>query len=368
MTRRRFPAACAGVSAALASPAGAAPAPPGPIDQRNEAYRQELEQYFRSYLVEEYPARAARLWRRSYTGVPAFLRSVEPNRERYRAMFSPPAFERSGAVERKPLAAVPRTEWMAIPMGPLKAEALLAFPEDRSRPAPLVIAQHGIDSFPERVFGVDDPTSLYHDYGHALVKQGFAVLAPFNLTSVARRNRIERLARLADTTLPGIELARLRILLDEVLLDKRIDAERVGMWGISLGGMATMFWMPLEPRIRCGIVCAWFNHRRNKMVIADKRYSCFLETTEEHAFFRGWLTEFTDSDVASLICPRPLLVQTGKKDGIAWWPQVLEELEASKEHYRKLGIEDRIGIDLHDGGHEIRIDSGLAFLKQWLMR
>jgi hypothetical protein len=124
--------------------------------------------------------------------------------------------------------------------------------------------------------------------------------------------------------------------------------------------------MPLEPRIHCGIVCAWFNHRRNKMVIPDKRYSCFLETNEEHAFFSGWLTEFTDSDVASLICPRPLLVQAGKKDSIAHWPQILEELDASKEHYRKLGIEDRIGIDLHDGGHEIRLDSGLQFLKKWL--
>jgi hypothetical protein len=185
---------------------------------------------------------------------------------------------------------------------------------------------------------------------------------------VEKRNRIERLARLADTTLPGIELVRMQALLDEVLKDKRIDPGRVGMWGISLGGMATMFWMPLEPRIQCGVVTAWFNHRRNKMVIPDERYSCFLETKEEHAFFRGWLTEFTDSDAASLICPRPLLIQHGKKDGIAWWPQVIEEFEVAKEHYRKLGIEGRIEMDLHEGGHEIRIDSGLAFLKKWLMR
>lgn len=367
MTRRHFSTACAAAPAGMASPAGVA-AQPGPIDQRNEAYRQELERYFRSYLVDEYPARAAKRWQRSYTGVDAFLRSVEPNRARYRAIFSPPGLERTGPAQRKPSAAVPGCEWITIPLGPLKAEALLAFPENTSRPAPLVLAQHGIGSFPERVFGVDDPNNLYHDYGHALLRQGFAVLAPFNLATVEKRNRLERLARLADTTLPGIELARAQALLDEVLLDKRIDAGRVGMWGISLGGMATMFWMPLEPRIRCGIVCAWFNHRRNKMVIPDKRYSCFLETNEEHAFFRGWLTEFTDSDVASLICPRPLLVQTGKKDGIAWWTQVLEEFDASKEHYRKLGIEDRIGIDLHDGGHEIRIDSGLAFMKKWLTR
>lgn len=365
MTRRRFSAAFAALPAGMAAQAPAA-AQANPIEQRNEAYRQELEEYFRGYLVEQYPARAARTWQRSYSGVDAFLRSVEPNRARYREIFAPPPLERTGPAQRKPSDAVPGTEWISIPLGPLKAEALLAFPENTGRPAPLVLAQHGIGSFPERVFGMDDRSNSYHDYGHALVKAGFAVLAPFNLATVPRRNRIERLARLADTTLPGIELARAQALLDEVLTDKRIDATRVGMWGISLGGMATMFWMPLEPRIRCGIVCAWFNHRRNKMVIPDKRYSCFLETQEEHAFFRGWLTGFTDSDVVSLICPRPLLVQTGKKDRIAWWPQVLEEFEASKEHYRKLGIEDRVGMDLGDGGHEIHLDSGLDFLRKWL--
>jgi len=114
------------------------------------------------------------------------------------------------------------------------------------------------------------------------------------------------------------------------------------------------------------VVAGWFNHRRNKMVIPDDRYSCFLETKEEHAFFDGWLTAYSDSDVASLICPRPLLIQTGKKDGIAWWPMVLEEFEAAQQHYRRLGIADHIEMDLREGGHETHVESGLRFLTKWL--
>ena len=338
------------------------------IKQRNSAYGAELEQYFRDFLVTKYPERAAKAWHRSYESQAAFLRSVEPNRERYRRMFAPPDLQPSGPLERKPRPDIPgvKAEWLTLPLGFIKAEALLVIPDNAAKPVPLVIAQHGIDSFPERVFSVADDKNLYHDYGHALVRAGFAVLAPINLSYVPDRNRIERLARLADTTLPGLELSRIQLLLDEVLKDKRIDKDRIGMWGISLGGMATMFWMPLEPRIKCGVVTAWFNQRRNKMVIPDPRYSCFLDTNEDHAFFRGWLTEFTDSDAVSLICPRPLLVQTGKKDGIAWWPQVIDEFEASKEHYRKLGIDDRIAMDLHDGGHEIRVESGVEWMKKWL--
>jgi len=37
----------------------------------------------------------------------------------------------------------------------------------------------------------------YHEYAKELLKAGFAVLAPMNLMSVERRNRIERLCRLA---------------------------------------------------------------------------------------------------------------------------------------------------------------------------
>jgi hypothetical protein len=70
--------------------------------------------------------------------------------------------------------------------------------------------------------------------------------------------------------------------------------------------------------------------------------------------------------VASLICPRPLMIQTGKKDGIAWWPMVQEEFEAAKEHYRKLGIADRIEMDLRDGGHETHVESGVRFFTRWL--
>jgi hypothetical protein len=353
---------------ALATALAAGADLPDPMRARNQRYANEIEQYFRNYLVRDYPERSRQAWTRSYASVPAFLKSVEPNRERYRHMLAPPDWKPVGPLERKPYPQVAgAVEWISLPLASgLKAEGLLAFPEGTRGPVPLVIAQHGIGSYPERVFGVGDAENLYHDYGHALLKSGFAVLAPFNLAVIQNRNRIERLARLAGTTLPGIEFTRMSRLLDEVLKDKRIDKNRVGMWGISLGGMATMFWMPLEPRIQCGVVCAWFNHRRNKMVVPDKRYSCFLETTEEHAFFRGWLTEFTDSDVASLICPRPLLVQTGKADRIAWWPQVIEELDASREHYRKLGMSERIDMDLHDGGHEIRVESGVAFLKRWL--
>jgi dienelactone hydrolase len=333
---------------------------------RTDAYAAQLENYLNQYLVDQYDERAAEAWNRDYSTVAAFERSVAPNRARWEAVvIKPPQLAKSGPVTRKPFVIEGiKGEWLEIPLGALTAQAFFALPEQRDQKSkvPLIIVQHGIGSTPETPFRGGG----YNEYAKELLKAGYAVLVPMNLMSVERRNRIERLCRLADLSLPGIELVRMQYLLDEALLHPEIDEEKVGMWGVSLGGMATMFWMPLEPRIKAGVVSAWFNHRLNKMVVPDERYSCFLETKEDHAFFTGWLTEFSDHDAVSLICPRPLLIQHGKADGIAYWPQVIDEFNKAKIHYEKLKIEDRIQIDIHEGGHEAIVKSGIEFMNRWL--
>ena len=333
---------------------------------RTDAYAAQLENYLNHYLVDQYDERASSAWHRDYSSIDAFERSVEPNRERWASVvIKPPVLTKSGPISRKPYTIEGiKGEWLELPLGLITAQAFLAFPTVAAgnKKVPLIIVQHGIGSTPETPFRGGG----YHEYAKELLKAGFAVLVPMNLMSIERRNRIERLCRLADISLPGIELVRVQNLLDVVLSDTRIDPQKVGMWGVSLGGMATMFWMPLEPRIRAGVVSAWFNQRRNKMVLPDKRYSCFLETPEDHAFFTGWLTEFSDHDVVSLICPRPLMIQHGKNDGIAYWPQVVEEFNIARTHYEKLNIPDRIELSMHEGGHEAIIESGIAFMKKWL--
>ncbi len=337
-------------------------------EQRTLIYKDQLETYLQHWIIEDYDARAENAWNRDYSSIDAFQRSVEPNRIRWREILNPPDLRKTGPLTRKPHAYLTdiQAEWVELPLGPITAQGILVFPDNASKdnPVPIVIAQHGIGSYPESPFSLNN--ELYHAYARELLKAGFAVLAPMNLRSMEYRNYVERLCRLIDTTLPGIELVRMQHLLDVVLADPRIDPERVGMWGLSLGGMATMFWMPLEPRIKAGVVSAWFNQRRNKMALPDDRYVSFMVVDEEHAFFRGWLTEFSDHDVVSLICPRPLLIHHGKSDRIAHWPQVIEEFNIARTHYEKLKIADRIEIEIFEGGHEARIETGIPFLVNWL--
>lgn len=332
---------------------------------RSGAYEKQLEDYLRHYLVDEYSTRSAQAWNRDYSSPAAFIQSVAPNRQRWEKVLNPPALRKSGPLTKTPhLVEGIKTEWIELPLGMVSAQAILAFPKGASEkaPVPLMVIVHGMGGAPEALFA---PGGYYQGYAKALLNAGYAVLAPMNLEIRDSRNEIERYARLAATSLPGIELVRLQNLLDVVLADTRIDMERVGMWGLSLGGMATMFWMPLEPRIKAGVVSAWFADRRKKMAVPDERYGSFSPNAG-HAFFHGWLTEFTDSDVVSLIAPRPLMIQHGKKDKIAYWPDVVEEYNRSKLHYEKLNIPEKIAITLHEGGHQLVVEEGIRFLDTWL--
>ena len=339
------------------------------VDDRQHLLRNETEEYLRG-LVMDYEPRRQQHWNRDYSSVEAFQRSVEPNRERWRQALG--AFEADGTDLNPVLEPWFESDaftawWLTVDLlGGLAGRAILALPKTGGSPAPLVIAQHGIGSSPERVFGLDDPSDIYKGYGRRLAEEGFAVIAPMNVSGSHPRGRLERLCKLLGRTLWGLEIYRTSRLLDYLARREEIDIERTGMYGISLGGAYTLFATPLEPRIKASVVCAWFNHRRLKMAVDDPRYSCFLSVDEEHIWIPGWLREFSDSDLVSLICPRPLLVEQGKADGIGWWPLMLQEYEESCEHYRRLGVGDRIEIDLHEGGHEIVMGRSLEFLKRWL--
>ena len=339
------------------------------ISDRQHLLRAETEDYLRE-LSLRYDERQADYWQRDYSSEDAYLASVQANRDRWLQAvgdFGPPDEDMNPQAEPFAENDVFRAEWVTINLyGNLRGRGVFAVPKAGEPPFPTVICQHGIGSSPEKTFGFDDANEIYHGYAQRLLEAGFAVIAPMNITEGPPRARYTRMCLMLGKTLWGLEIAKIRRLIDYAETRPEFDTGRLGMWGISLGGAYTLFTLPLELRIKAGIICAWFNHRIRKMVIDDPRHSCFLSTAAEHIFIPGWLREFTDSDLISLICPRPVMSQTGKGDGISWWPWVLEEFEEARSHYRKLGLDERITMDLHEGGHEIRVATGLEFMKRWL--
>ncbi len=339
------------------------------ITDRQRLLRTETEDYLRA-LNLEYEQRAAQYWDRDYSSEEAYLQSVEPNRARWLAAigdFGPAESEMDPLVEPFAENDEFRAEWVTVNhYGNLRARGIVGVPKQGDGPFPVVICQHGVSSSPEKTFGLDDANEVYHSYAQECLRAGFAVISPLNVTFAQPRARYTRMCRMLGKTLWGLEISKIGRLIDYAETRDDLDAERVGMWGISLGGAYTLLTLPLELRIKAGIICAWFNDRVRKMIVEDPRHSCFLPLDSQHVWIPGLLREFADADLVSLICPRPVMSQTGKCDGIAWWPWVVEEFERARSHYEKLGIAERIELDLHEGGHEIRVETGLRFLREWL--
>jgi hypothetical protein len=348
---------------------------------RQSLQRRDTENFLRAVTEATYAQRHAR-WRRDYSSLENYERSVAPMRAAWADSVG--LFDLVAQPEEMTLTPYFESDaftahWLVLPMtlnssdldptqpAPrLHARAILALPKSSPGPYQLVIAQHGISCSPERVFGLGDEENLYHSYGRRLVEAGYAVLAPIHITEHNARARYQRLCTLLGKNLWGLEIGKLKALLDYALTRPEIRPDGVGMWGISLGGAYTFFTSVLEPRIRAAVCTAWFNDRLRKMVIDDPRYSCFLSTTEEHIFIPGWLRDFGDSDLISLICPRPMLIQAGRGDGISWWPWLETEFAAAHHHYEQLHAGEQLEMYLHDGGHEIDVPTGLQFLQRWL--
>ena len=320
------------------------------LEARQELYVSEIEHYFRARLVDGYDEASAALWNRDYSSEEAFLGSVEGRRRQWRELLAPPELTRAGDVEVRDCD-VPGGQWIVVRLNDhLSAQGLLVVPEGATR---LVVFQHGLGSTPERVMGLGDP-SAYDGVGQQLVDAGYAVLAPMNLIHIPQRNRAQSLARLAGTTMEGLEFSRYQILLEAASeLAPEVDVDAYALAGMSWGGLATQFWAPLDDRVAAAATLGFFNQRSNKMVVQDTRYGTFYDFDEHHAFLQGHLLGFGDADLASLICPRPFMVQHGRADRIAWWPQVVEEFGKAREHWVRLGVGDRVTLQLHEGGHDV---------------
>jgi len=339
-----------------------------------DVLRERLWNHYNGYYTrrcEQSPREVASRWHYDFSSLEAYERSVAPNRERWFAFLGgwpwprgplrprvEPVFEADGLIcDRVWLTSIPGVEF----------DSLLLRPADLTEPTPAILAQHGLGSSPEHVIGCLADSGAYHSFGYRLAQLGYVVLAPRMVTFREKRQRLHRKAMLMGQQLMGAEMFALSRAVDYLETLDFVDADRIGMYGLSQGGQSAL-WLPAcDPRIQVSVCSAFFNLRWKKMVVSDGvNYVAYLDTEEEDKFYRGQLLEFSDPEIVSLICPRAFFVEAGKQDQAAYWQFQVEEFERVKELYTRLGIPDRCGIEVFDGGHEIHFVGAVEFLDRHL--
>jgi alpha-beta hydrolase superfamily lysophospholipase len=169
-----------------------------------------------------------------------------------------------------------------------------------------------------------------------------------------------------------------------------VDRSRIGLTGISKGGMETYLATAVDPRIAVAVPMigvqsfrwaldhgAWDSRAwtlRQAVEAAAKDAGSGVGAPFMRRFYDkvapGVYGEFDGPSMLPLIAPRPLLVVNGDSDPRTPIGGVRACMAAAEQAYKALGVTDRLVLHLQpDAGHQVTPEGdrvALAWLERWL--
>jgi dienelactone hydrolase len=237
---------------------------------------------------------------------------------------------------------------------------ILMIPKNCGDRCPLLVTQHGGGGSPELIAGFPrDPTN-YNWMMQRAVQEGFAAWAPGLIFPIGGTEAIEgpsrleldRIARGLGTSLLALETYKISAGLTPLLGRGEIEPGRLGMIGLSYGGLYTQFTAALDTRIKAAVSSCFFNRRWDY-------------PQQDWTFFNCY-NEYTDVEVCAMICPRPLMVEVGVGDELFDVAGARELAPKLASHWDRLGAGERFAYHEFDGGHEFDGSEAYSFLKGFL--
>jgi dienelactone hydrolase len=252
----------------------------------------------------------------------------------------------------------------------MSVPAFLLVPHAR-RDAPAgtaVLAIHGHGPGKSLVCGIDQG-GAGDDYAHQLALEGHVVLAP-DLRAFGERadwmpsDKYECDWNLVCATMAGVvpferNLWDLQRALDVLCAHPLVDADRVAAAGLSYGATCTLFLTAIDQRVRAAIVSGYLSSWRAAHAVPWNMCGSQI--------MPGQLGLLEHLDVAALIAPRALLVESGTGDDIFPIESARATVAALGRVYAELGAPpDAVAHDAFDGRHQWHGELVPEFLRRSL--
>ena len=310
------------------------------------------------------------LWHRDYSSHEAYTESVEPNRARLRKQIGclDPRLpiEDLAYVATTTSAAqitedenytVSRVRWQVF--DEVEGEGLLLEPMHNVPIVAQVVALPDADWTPEMIAGVTDELPPSAQFARRLARAGCRVVVPLlinrkdtysgnstigRMTNQPHREFIYRMAYQLGRHIIGYEVQKVLSLVDWMASTE----VPIGVIGYGEGGLIALHSAAVDTRIQAAAVSGYFQSRQ--------------EVWREPIYRNVWglLYEFGDAEIASLIAPRPLVIEGSRGPEVAGPPpvgngrggaapgqlvsppadSVASEFSRAHDFYHQLGSED----------------------------
>ena len=135
-----------------------------------------------------------------------------------------------------------------------------------------------------------------------------------------------------------------------------VDAERIGVMGISGGGLAALYASVCEPGFARTVVSGYACTFRDSILA---RWHC------PDNYIPGILRLGEIGDFAAAVAPRPLLIESGTKDPLFPVAGAKEAHERARRVYGMMDASDALTVDLFDGKHRVSGAASFAFMSEY---
>ena len=256
--------------------------------------------------------------------------------------------------------------------------AYVLIPEKVKLPAPTMICVPGHGRGVDDIVGIDDhgrdrttKDGYQHDFAIQVAEAGMAAVAiepmafgcrrdPLNTKQGLSRNACQPSA--GGALLVGQTMVAWRVwdvmrTLDYIATRPDLDSSRIGCMGISGGGTITTFAAALEPRLRVAMISGYLNTFRDSVGSLSHCIDNYVP---------GILNWAEMYDIAGLIAPRPLFVESGEKDNIFPIKASIESFNRVREVYEIFGAADQVEQEVFPGEHSFWGKRGIPFLARHL--
>jgi hypothetical protein len=210
-----------------------------------------------------------------------------------------------------------------------------------------------------------------HDFAIQVTEHGMAALAIEPIAFGCRRDPLTRkkvlttsacqpvagAALLLGQTMIGWRVYDVMRAIDWIETRKDLDANRIGCMGISGGGTCTLFSTALEPRLRVAMVSGYLNTFRDSIMSLSHCMDNYIP---------GILNWAEMYDIAGLIAPRPLFVESGERDNIFPIQASRASFARVKQIYEVFGAAGETAQETFDDAHSFYGVKGLPFLAKHL--